>query len=135
MADLAKLITILDEQRANAEDSHTRALIDAAIATLTQAVPAQLDGDAGQDQAASERRRHQVNIHDQTQVGLAISGDVDDLQSGGARYEAFFQIFFQVGYTERLQHEHREALAAYLESIARHHDRLRLAGIVNAAHK
>ena len=67
-----------------------------------------------------------------SQTGVAIGGDANgDVQTGGERYQAMLQVFFQAAGVAQPDDEQRELLASYLDGLARRCDRMRLAGVVD----
>ena len=78
----------------------------------------------------------QLEIQDNASVALAVGGSVSGgVQSGGARYQAETQLFFQPARPPKAGNARRERLHEYLNSVIWRCDRLRLAGIVNAERK
>src|SRR5262245_20885797 len=114
--DPATQLATLRALRATVSDPAQGAALDELIASLESVPP----------------RDHTQTIGDNAQVDVAVAGDVrGDVQSGGARYQALLQVFFQAAGVAQPADEQRELLSSYLDTLARRCNRLRLTGVVD----
>ena len=121
-------VAMLERMRDKLPDPAARAALDAAIAAIRETVA----GPA----AEPAPQVTQLEIQDNASVALAVGGSVSGgVQSGGARYQAETQLFFQPARPPKAGNARRERLHEYLNSVIWRCDRLRLAGIVNAERK
>src|SRR3712207_1917815 len=116
MTDSAAQLATLRTLRATITDPTQAATLDMLITQLE----------------ATVAHHHAQVISGEAQVGAAVSGDLHgDIQTGGERYQGLVQVFFAAAGGARPDDEQREALASYLDSLARRCNRLRLTGVVD----
>lgn len=120
-------IAMLERMRDQLSDPAARAALDAAVAAIRETV-------AGTAEPAQQIT--QLDIGDDANIAVAVGGSVSGgVQSGGTRYQAETQVFFQGSRSSKAGRARRERLQAYLDTVIWRCDRLRLAGIVNAERK